>query len=323
MVRRCPDCGDKQIIFSTRKTITRFFSPLLPLRAGRCASCKRRRMRINSGLFIAVFAIFLAFVLFPEIFESLRYLRQPEVSLADASAQKSHLRDVARIRDSKRDILNKPMEGQKQQQQQDVKDNTSQSETKILTFEHEELERKHQEINQLNHSLGELKHDNKALSHDLRERKKVIAAKDRQIAELSRRLDELKQQVPETSLDTQVEPTTDEVEIDRVLQDIEQWRLAWQSQNATAYLSRYISNFQPSNGQSYQAWRKDRQRKLTRPKTISLQIRELELQRLDDQRWQVVFEQVYRSDTYRDVVRKELVLIKVNDQYLIEKEQSL
>ncbi len=122
---------------------------------------------------------------------------------------------------------------------------------------------------------------------------------------------------------TKARHTAPEAEVNIVMAAIEQWRMAWQAQDTDTYLSRYVDDFKPSNGLSHQDWRQDRQRKIALPKTISLEIRDLRLNRLDDDRWRAVFEQTYRSDTYRDVVTKTLVFIKVEDQYLIEKEQSL
>ncbi|WP_143308575.1 L,D-transpeptidase Cds6 family protein [Candidatus Entotheonella palauensis] len=301
--------------------ITRFLSPLLPLRAGRCASCKRRRIRVNGWLFFILFSIFLIVTFSNEIIESLKYLQQSEVSLADALARKAKLPTETAINTIKNNSLSPPIKSDLHRESiQDKVIRTPDQNPKLAAKNYEV---KHQEARQLSNSLEKLKYNNEELSHDLVQRKKMLEAKDRQIAELSRRLDELKQQVSTASVDTGEQNTNDEAEINLVIQYIEQWRVAWQSQDTTAYISRYISDFQPSNGLSYQAWLKDRRLKIARPKTISLKILDLRLQRVDDKRWQAVFEQIYHSDTYRDVVTKKLVLIKVDDQYLIEKEQNL
>ena len=107
----------------------------------------------------------------------------------------------------------------------------------------------------------------------------------------------------------------------KVLQSIEMWRTAWQAQDVDAYVTHYIDTFQPANGHSHQAWLQDRKIKLTRAEAISVHIEHLQVERLDDQRWKATFRQRYQSNTYADKVTKELLLIKVGDQYLIEKEQ--
>ena len=110
---------------------------------------------------------------------------------------------------------------------------------------------------------------------------------------------------------------------ERVLQSIEKWRAAWQAQNVAVYIAQYTDNFQPANGQSREAWMRDRRVKLMRPKTITVRIDNLQVQRQDRQRWKATFLQRYQSDTYQDVVTKELLLIQVDDHYLIEKEKVL
>ena len=110
-------------------------------------------------------------------------------------------------------------------------------------------------------------------------------------------------------------------EIRRVLRSIEAWKTAWQAQNVDAYLAQYAETFQPANGSSRQAWQQDRRVKVAQAKDISIQISDLRVQRLDDQRWKAIFQQRYQSATYADEVTKELLLIKAGDQYLIAEER--
>jgi murein L,D-transpeptidase YafK len=108
----------------------------------------------------------------------------------------------------------------------------------------------------------------------------------------------------------------------QVLQSIETWRTAWQAQDVDAYIAHYTDTFLPANGHSHEAWLQDRQIKLTQARALSVQIDHLQVQRLDDQRWKVTFYQRYQSSTYADQVSKELLMIKMGDQYLIEKERA-
>lgn len=176
-------------------------------------------------------------------------------------------------------------------------------------------------MSQSGQGLEALRYSNKTLDRYLAQQKKIIAAKERQIDELSNRLSQLEQAATTESPRAQATHTVARAEEAIVIRDIEQWRVAWQSQDVPAYISRYTSDFRPSNGLSHDAWLKDREGKVVRPKMISVQIRDLRIQRLDDNRWRAIFEQTYRSNTYRDVVMKELILVKVNGRYLIAKEQ--
>lgn len=115
----------------------------------------------------------------------------------------------------------------------------------------------------------------------------------------------------------------DRVDPERALvqQSVEKWQAAWQAQDVTIYVGQYVEGFQPSTDQSHQAWLQDRQEKLTRPKTVKIELADRQLKRLDTHRWTFTFVQHYQSDRYQDIVRKELTLIKIGDQYLIEKER--
>ncbi len=64
-----------------------------------------------------------------------------------------------------------------------------------------------------------------------------------------------------------------------VLQSIERWRLAWQSQHLEAYISQYTYDFGTSNGNSRKGWLEERKIKLTRPKAISIKIENIHLNR--------------------------------------------
>ncbi len=114
-----------------------------------------------------------------------------------------------------------------------------------------------------------------------------------------------------------------EDEMRAVLQSIEKWRTAWQSQDVEAYISQYTYRFGTADGKSRKAWEEERKIKLNRPKAISIQVDNIHLNRLDLDRWEVTFRQVYQSDLYQDVVTKRLTLKKVGDQYLIDHERAV
>lgn len=67
MIRKCPDCGEKRVAFSTRKTIGRFLHPILPFRAGRCVNCKRRRTDVNGWLLVVCLVAFFLIVTYVSI----------------------------------------------------------------------------------------------------------------------------------------------------------------------------------------------------------------------------------------------------------------
>lgn len=108
----------------------------------------------------------------------------------------------------------------------------------------------------------------------------------------------------------------------QVLQSIEKWREAWQAQDIKTYIAQYTYDFGTANGKSRSTWLAERKIKLNRPKTISIKIDRIRLNRLAHHRWAVTFRQHYQSDVYQDVVTKTLTLKKVENQYLIDSERS-
>ena len=133
----------------------------------------------------------------------------------------------------------------------------------------------------------------------------------------------------ETSLTERAETKGTDSKIDDqaekflVRQSIGKWQAAWQAQDATAYVAQYVEGFQFSKDHFHQAWLTGRIEKLTQPRKVKIEIVTLLLKRIDTHRWEFTFLQLYNSDVYNDVTTKKLVLIKVGDEYLIEKEKFL
>lgn len=100
------------------------------------------------------------------------------------------------------------------------------------------------------------------------------------------------------------------------------WAAAWSRQDVDAYLAQYASDFSPPDGASRAAWASGRRERLTRPKSISVEIRDLEVTVLDGDRAQATFEQGYRASHYRDQTRKTLDLQLEDGAWRILREQS-
>lgn len=108
-----------------------------------------------------------------------------------------------------------------------------------------------------------------------------------------------------------------------VLATVEQWKNSWQTQDLTAYLAAYSGSFTPAGGESLAGWREQRQKSLDRPKRIGITIDDAKVEMEDSTHARVLFTQRYESDTYRDVVRKELTLEKEAAGWRITAEQEL
>ncbi len=104
---------------------------------------------------------------------------------------------------------------------------------------------------------------------------------------------------------------------------LREWAKAWASQDGAAYLSFYSSSFIPERGLSHQAWREQRQVRVSAPRFINITLSEVTVSQLDQDLVQVHFSQHYRSNTINDQVRKELLFKKENGQWRIIRERLL
>lgn len=101
---------------------------------------------------------------------------------------------------------------------------------------------------------------------------------------------------------------------------VNNWASAWSAQDVDAYLANYGIEFVPPKGLSRKQWEKDRRIKLKRPDFIKITLSEMKINLHGKEYAEVTFEQRYQSDTYGDKVKKELLMRKVNDKWLITQE---
>ena len=109
----------------------------------------------------------------------------------------------------------------------------------------------------------------------------------------------------------------------RVREAVERWALAWSRQDVDGYLASYVEGFVASNGKTGEVWREHRRERLLRPSEIQVDVSDLTIEEIDAGSARAEFLQTYRSDSYRDTVRKELLLARVDDGWLIANETSL
>ncbi len=82
------------------------------------------------------------------------------------------------------------------------------------------------------------------------------------------------------------------------------WALAWSSKDVDAYLSFYARNFSPVRGLSGPQWRRQRRERISKPRYINVEIRNLQVDLLDAGMARTRFTQLYRSETLDDSVSK-------------------
>lgn len=104
---------------------------------------------------------------------------------------------------------------------------------------------------------------------------------------------------------------------------VEGWRQAWQSHDLTAYLAAYGADFQPADGGSRDAWVTARTKKLAGNAAIEVQLHNVVIERLDQDRFRVSFQQDYASGSYREVGRgKTLDVAREGGEWKIIREQQ-
>ena len=101
---------------------------------------------------------------------------------------------------------------------------------------------------------------------------------------------------------------------------VNQWANAWADQNVDEYLASYSKEFMPSKGKSRKRWQKERTERLLVPSFIKITLSNLKIDMRGDNYARVGFTQSYRSDTYKDKARKELLVEKTGNEWLIIKE---
>lgn len=101
------------------------------------------------------------------------------------------------------------------------------------------------------------------------------------------------------------------------------WSQAWSSRNIKAYFNHYHGQFVPPNNASRKEWERVRGIRLKKPKFIEIDIVGMSVAKQSDSTVTAMFEQHYRSDSYKDTVVKVLTLKKHKGKWLILKEDVL
>lgn len=104
-------------------------------------------------------------------------------------------------------------------------------------------------------------------------------------------------------------------------QGIEAWRTAWAKRDIDGYLAAYSLDFAPADGSSRAAWVAARTQKLAQGRPIELQLRQIAIERIDENRFRASFLQDYASGSYRETARpKTLDLVRESGGWKILRE---
>ncbi len=96
------------------------------------------------------------------------------------------------------------------------------------------------------------------------------------------------------------------------------WANAWSNRDATNYVKAYLENY-ATPGKTNEAWAAGRRWNFKNKKYIKVTLSNIHIQPDGDQ-YSATFKQQYQSDTYKDVVNKELRFVQQSGRWKIAKE---
>jgi len=103
---------------------------------------------------------------------------------------------------------------------------------------------------------------------------------------------------------------------------VAKWAKAWSDQDVDAYLASYSSSFKTPKGESRSAWENLRRSRISTPKSIKVEISDLNISMDSNTQARVTFKQNYRASHLSQRTGKTLVMINTNGQWLIEQEMA-
>lgn len=87
------------------------------------------------------------------------------------------------------------------------------------------------------------------------------------------------------------------------------WRSAWAQRDVAGYLGAYSKDFKPADGSSRDTWAAARTQKVATGAPITLDIRQLTVDRIDADHFKATFLQDYAAGNYRETARPKTMLI--------------
>ncbi|WP_265946482.1 hypothetical protein [Dechloromonas sp. A34] len=102
---------------------------------------------------------------------------------------------------------------------------------------------------------------------------------------------------------------------------LESWRHAWSSRDGDAYLSFYSPNFTPADGQKRADWAAARRKNLASRPSIKIEVREINVERIDERQLRLAFLQDYAAGSYRETAQPKILrLVRQEGKWLIAEE---
>ncbi len=114
-----------------------------------------------------------------------------------------------------------------------------------------------------------------------------------------------------------------EQSFEQVINQIENWRVSWEGQNLDAYLEFYAKGYYADGFNNAQDWRLARKNSLYTPKFIRLNLTDIVLEAIADDKVKARFYQDFRSSRFSDKVQKQLIWQYINQEWKIIGERAV
>lgn len=118
-------------------------------------------------------------------------------------------------------------------------------------------------------------------------------------------------------------PVAKENNTEEITTVLQAWSAAWSAQATDMYLSFYHKHYKPSNGLSKKGWVQSRRLRLKKPSWIKVNLSNFKVEKNTGTQAIVNFKQAYQSDKFKDVSKKQMVLLNTGDGWRIFRERSL
>jgi len=108
---------------------------------------------------------------------------------------------------------------------------------------------------------------------------------------------------------------------DTVLKTLNEWAKAWSGNDVAGYLGHYAADFETPKGESRGDWESQRKARIAKPRKIQVDVESPKVLFNGNDRATVTFRQHYQSGALKIDSTKTLVMVKMRDKWLIQKEQ--
>lgn len=107
-----------------------------------------------------------------------------------------------------------------------------------------------------------------------------------------------------------------------ILKATREWAAAWSAQKTDKYLSFYAKDFITPEGMGRSAWEAQRKERITKPKSIKIEVHDAKIKEQDSKHASVIFKQSYRASHLKTSSSKVLVWVKNEGRWQITEERS-